>query len=494
MQYTRNDWYVGCFEADLAEGVPVSVPILGERIVLWRSGDTLFALEDRCVHRAAALSLGRCEGANLRCMYHGILFAGNGEAVEIPGQDIIPPGAHVRAWPVAVRHGMVWVWMGDAEKVEEGLLPELFPGVDLDDYLTGSGTLDFEAEATLISDNLLDFSHLPFVHGESFQAAPDWVKTTMKVEQLDRGMRFERWMENGRGSFLYDPPPDFPFDEWHCYDYLVPGVLIMWLAIFPQGTARAIDFSRPDFSQAIGQVATNIQAITPTGNRSSRYFFTTGLHRRLGGDPEILHQLRDTLRDVTYKAFLEDKRVIEAQQKVIDRDPGRPLVPTIHDRGVTIYSRLKARLVAAEQSVLAEGQRRAVRPPAASVAAPDPERNKALVSTLFDIIYGASLEHIARIDEFVAEDYVQHNPIVGPGREGLRQLLQRIVSEPEESRELSARGTISVNLIAEGDFVVRQEMRTNGMLVDIFRIRDGRLQEHWDAFRFASDTERIPGF
>ncbi|HET9868625.1 MAG TPA: nuclear transport factor 2 family protein [Nitrospira sp.] len=124
-------------------------------------------------------------------------------------------------------------------------------------------------------------------------------------------------------------------------------------------------------------------------------------------------------------------------------------------------------------------------------SASEVERNKELVSALFGIIYGTSTEDIAKIDDLVAADYVQHNPSVGQGREGLRQLLLRIVPGP---KELSSQGTLSVKLIAEDDFVVRQELRTNGMLVDIFRIKDGKLQEHWDAFRFAPGAARIPGF
>lgn len=126
-----------------------------------------------------------------------------------------------------------------------------------------------------------------------------------------------------------------------------------------------------------------------------------------------------------------------------------------------------------------------------STASADLEQNKALVRSLFDILYGSSVKDIDRIDDLVAADYIQHNPSIGQGREGLRQLLLRIVSGP---KEMDPKDTLSINLIAEGDFVVRQEMRTNGMLVDIFRVRDRKLQEHWDAFRFAPGAERIPGF
>lgn len=128
----------------------------------------------------------------------------------------------------------------------------------------------------------------------------------------------------------------------------------------------------------------------------------------------------------------------------------------------------------------------------AVVSASELERNKGLVAALFAIINGTSVDDIARIDALVAEDYIQHNPLAGQGREGLRRFLHKIV--PAEPKELPPEDTLWVNLVAEGDYVVRQEMRRNGMLVDIFRIRNGMLQEHWDAFRFAPGARRIPGF
>lgn len=344
---TCNDWYVACTEADLSAGQPVAASILDEAVVVWRSGTRLVALEDRCVHRAAALSLGRCEGAHLRCMYHGLLFDDAGVVVEIPGQDVVPPNARVRAYPTATRYGWVWVWMGDPAKADPGRLPDLFEGVDLDEFGMASGVLDFAADARLISDNLLDFSHLSFVHANSFQAPMDWAKSTMTMKTLDRGMRFERWLEDQPGNSFLEALRGGQCDEWLGYDYLVPGVLIMWVGTFPVGTARAVDYGRPDFSQATARVSTNVQAITPVSARQSRYYFTIGLHRTVGGgmDPSLVKQNCD----VTVQAFNEDKLVIEAQQRIIDRDPDRPFMPTVHDRGVTLYTRLKARLIAEEQ-------------------------------------------------------------------------------------------------------------------------------------------------
>jgi predicted SnoaL-like aldol condensation-catalyzing enzyme len=118
------------------------------------------------------------------------------------------------------------------------------------------------------------------------------------------------------------------------------------------------------------------------------------------------------------------------------------------------------------------------------------QKNKQVVSDFFGIIYGSG-DDLHRFDELVAENYLQHNPWAGQGREGLRRFFEDEVKAPDR---LDARGTVEVNLIAEGEFVVRQETRTDGMLVDIFRVSDGQLQEHWDAYRPNPGTERKRGF
>src|SRR5690349_11770899 len=101
MSYVRNAWYVGAWSTDVELGKPIAMMILGEPIVVWRDPQgNVHALEDRCVHRLAPLSKGRCEGANLRCLYHGMLFNPEGRVIAIPGQEKIPPNASVRYYPV----------------------------------------------------------------------------------------------------------------------------------------------------------------------------------------------------------------------------------------------------------------------------------------------------------------------------------------------------------------------------------------------------------
>ncbi|MXO61364.1 Rieske 2Fe-2S domain-containing protein [Altererythrobacter salegens] len=340
MTYVRNAWYVAAWEQDLPADAPAAMSILGEPIVLWRAGEKLVAMEDRCVHRHAPLSLGRCEGASLRCMYHGLRFDADGRCVEIPGQELIPPTARVKTYPALAKHSWVWVWMGDPALADEALVPPAV-GYDDPDYILGHGFLDYEAEARLINDNLLDFSHLSYVHAQSFGTGPEFAGSLPRITPLPRGIRYERWLEGTFGAAMRKS--DVPLDSWQTYDFLIPGVLLMWSANYPPGTAKALGHSPPEKLDAIAGLNFTSQAVTPTGEGTARYFFSWGPHCKYGDEA-----MRDGMMALADRAFGEDKTMIEAQQKVIARDPERPVMPTAHDKGVTLFNRLVQRLAAEE--------------------------------------------------------------------------------------------------------------------------------------------------
>jgi phenylpropionate dioxygenase-like ring-hydroxylating dioxygenase large terminal subunit len=333
MAYVRNAWYVASWTQDLEAGKPLAMSILGEALVIYRTASgRVIALEDRCVHRLAPLSLGRCEGENLRCMYHGLLYNSDGKVVSIPGQKLIPPSAKVKSYPVVERHSWVWVWMGDSTKADPGLIP---PAVGFDDpnWILGRGYLDYQAEARLINDNLLDFSHLTYVHANSFGAGEVFATQQPKITALERGVRVERWIENShlgaRSGFAE------PVDSWQSYDFLIPGVLLMWSGGFRAGTAQACNYNRPNYDDAITAVTFTSQAVTPVGNKTARYFFSWGPHCRHGDAA-----LRDMLMALANQAFAEDKAMIEAQQRVIDRTGHAQVMAIKHDLSVTLFNRL----------------------------------------------------------------------------------------------------------------------------------------------------------
>ena len=340
--YARNAWYVAAWTDQIPVDKPYAVSILSDPIVVYRAGTSgkLAALEDRCVHRLAPLSLGRCEGERLRCMYHGLLFNPDGTVAEIPGQAKIPPQARVKAYPVAERASWVWVWMGDPALADEALIPPAI-GPEDPDYIMGHGHLDYAAEARLINDNLLDFSHLSFVHAQSFGVGTDFADALPKLEATTRGVRFSRWIENSPGPVGRNS--DEGTDNYMCYDFVVPGILMMWGGSFPLGTAQASDMGPPDRSKATGGVTFTSQAVTPMREGEARYFFCWGPHKDHGDE-----KLRDFLMGVADKAFAEDKVMIEAQYKVICGTANPVVMPTAHDRGVTIFSRLVEKMAREE--------------------------------------------------------------------------------------------------------------------------------------------------
>jgi len=105
-------------------------------------------------------------------------------------------------------------------------------------------------------------------------------------------------------------------------------------------------------------------------------------------------------------------------------------------------------------------------------------RNKALVADFYAKVWNG--HDIAALPDFVAEGYIQHNPNVGNGRAPLQAFLGTMFESLPE-----ARFTL-VRLIAEGDLVVAHTLfqanpADRGMaVVDIYRVEDGRLAEHWD--------------
>ncbi len=76
----------------------------GEKVVLVRWEDEIFALEDRCSHRDFPLSDGEVEDGELECVFHGARFdVRTGKATRLPA---IRP---VRTFPVEIRGDQVFV-------------------------------------------------------------------------------------------------------------------------------------------------------------------------------------------------------------------------------------------------------------------------------------------------------------------------------------------------------------------------------------------------
>jgi phenylpropionate dioxygenase-like ring-hydroxylating dioxygenase large terminal subunit len=158
-----NDWHPVARVSDLASGGPVAARLLGEDIVLWRSGDDYFAWRDLCVHRGTRLSLGKVvDGASLECPYHGWTYGRDGRCILMPAhpEQMPPAKACVDVYRAAVRHGVVWVVFGDGSSS----IPTFELLEDPGHHVLMSGPYRVHASAPRVVENFLDVGHFPFVH------------------------------------------------------------------------------------------------------------------------------------------------------------------------------------------------------------------------------------------------------------------------------------------------------------------------------------------
>lgn len=89
--FPKNCWYVVANIEDVQNTEPFAVKVADKSIVLYRdTQNNIVAMDDKCAHRLAPLSLGRIEGNDIRCMYHGIKFGADGKCAEVPGQAMVP--------------------------------------------------------------------------------------------------------------------------------------------------------------------------------------------------------------------------------------------------------------------------------------------------------------------------------------------------------------------------------------------------------------------
>ncbi|MHA6137901.1 aromatic ring-hydroxylating dioxygenase subunit alpha [Pseudomonas mohnii] len=348
--YIKNCWYTVAWNYELEDEGLFKTSVLNDPMVIYRTADGGYAaLEDRCCHRGAPLSKARREGDDLRCMYHGLKFNPSGRCVEIPGQPKIPENTCVRSYPVVEKHSWIWVWMGDPAKADVALIPRAM-ALDTPGFKSRSGFIEYDTDYQEVNDNLLDFSHLAYVHPTSFGASEDWAYTRPKIERLDRGLRVSRYVRNQDPAF--GDKGTGKLDLWSSYDYQVPGVMLLHSHALLAGSADINNDGPPDLSKTPSLFTQySCQAVTPLADGRSRYSFSILM-------PDIFD---DDWVDEFWKgarqAFDEDREIIEAQYKVKLRTPDRPMIATSFDAGLGQFRWMIDKLIREENAEVAAAAR-----------------------------------------------------------------------------------------------------------------------------------------
>jgi phenylpropionate dioxygenase-like ring-hydroxylating dioxygenase large terminal subunit len=341
--FIRNCWYVAGWSYEVDSDALFTRTLLNEAVLMYRMATgQMVAMENRCCHRGAPLHLGRREDDCIRCMYHGLKFDEAGVCVEIPGQEKIPSKAGIRTYPVFEKDELIWIWMGDPELADEDKILSYWWHTD-PGWRKNTATLHYEAPYRLIVDNLLDFSHLSYVH-ENTIGTPSNATTRASVEPIDGGLKITRWYLNDQIQASRASIVTFtgPADRWQIYEWHAPGFLHLHTGAAPAGTGAADGNLVPETMQY-----RHCSVQTPETDTTTHYFFSHANNFKLD-DPNVT----DVVFGSVHQAFLEDKVMIEAQQAALLL--GRPFEPMaiVHDAALLKARLLIDRMIDQESSVV----------------------------------------------------------------------------------------------------------------------------------------------
>jgi vanillate O-demethylase monooxygenase subunit len=344
MSYLRNAWYMAAWSGELGDA-GLAREICERPIYFYRlENGNPAAILDRCPHRFAPLSLGRREGDILICPYHGLGFGPDGRCVHNPFSDHIPAAAVIPTFAVQERDGIVWLWAGDPGAANPALIPDFSFVPDAPGWRTITGYTLMEANYEYGTDNLLDLSHIEFVHKGSFAGQGVIFAGEHGVRQEGNTLHSNWWMPGiappsvARGVY----PPGALVDHWLEMRWNPPASMRLNIGVCPHGAPRETGFELPQ-----------AHILTPANAHQTHYFWSSSRSNDIDNAG-----LDAMLRAMFQQAFdEEDKPIIEAAYANVRANPEKggdfwsekPLSLGI-DQGGARARRLLEKLIAQENA------------------------------------------------------------------------------------------------------------------------------------------------
>ena len=340
MDFMRNGWYVACWESDLTDR-PLERTIIGEPVVLFRGTDgAIGALRDRCPHRGVPLSMGKVIDGQLQCAYHGLRFDCSGTCVRNPHVEGRTDGMRTAAFAAYARHGIVWVWMGEAGEADPSTIPDYgWFAPDNPRYAVVRGSLSIEADYRLVIDNLLDLSHAEYLHSNTVGTVGSSGSVISSVVTGEALVTVLRKVMNLTPSAVWR-------DVWKHSERIDQESNMTWRA--PCNLLLDLAVMVPNQPRIGGGHLPSAHLLTPESAISTRYHFAFA-RDFLIDDAEY----SDRLIAFGTKAFNEEDRpVIEAAQRRIAQagEAFRFASFTVGDGGTMRARRMLDRLIAAEKA------------------------------------------------------------------------------------------------------------------------------------------------
>ncbi|WP_139367374.1 aromatic ring-hydroxylating oxygenase subunit alpha [Metabacillus halosaccharovorans] len=266
---------------------PKAIEILGEKVVVFRTSQGVYAFKDLCIHRGVPLSLGKVVNDEIICPYHGWTYNSCGTCTRIPALPegkAIPTKAKTITYYCTEELGFIWVCLGEPD-MSKPKIGELTSDRSQNNQVK-MGPYELEAAGPRVIENFLDVSHLMFVHegllGDSqFPEISDY-----QVYQKD-GVLISDEID------IYQPDPDGRGHGVHAkYTYKVFQPLCA-------GFRKSIDDSDEFFDLYL--------IVLPINEKKSKAYMVMERNYALEEDENIFIQFQDLL--------IEQDRIIVENQK-----------------------------------------------------------------------------------------------------------------------------------------------------------------------------------
>ncbi|UCI32244.1 aromatic ring-hydroxylating dioxygenase subunit alpha [Mesorhizobium sp. B4-1-4] len=345
--FLRNCWYVAAWDHEVADRL-VPTQILGEDIVLYRRTDgQVAALEDACPHRKLPLSMGRIKGDTVECGYHGLTFDSTGTCTRVPGAEKIPHVACVRSYPIAERYGLLWIWMGEAAKADPALIFEVDHWGDPAWGVNRGESMSLDCNYLYMTDNLLDPSHVSWVHQSSFGGVQAMEDAPLETTVGADGVTVWRWVVDAEPAPFYAPFLKFSgkCDRKQHYEVRYPSNAIIKAIFVP---ARTGGEGKPLHEDVFLMDSYNF--MTPVDENQTKYYWFQ-MRNFAPDDLEVSRQFATSVRG----AFDEDRVVLNAVHKGM-ANKHTPNLDLKIDVGPLRFRRNLAKLIASESQELAAAE------------------------------------------------------------------------------------------------------------------------------------------
>lgn len=325
MTWIENAWYAAAWDYEVDRN-PMARTICGTPVMLYRKLDRgVVAMRDACPHRLLPLSMGIKEGDSIRCRYHGLKLGPDGVAEEMPlTSEKVNVRVCAETFAVAEKHRFIWIWVGDAEKADPSLIPDLWP-CSAPGWTFDGGYYRVDCDYRLAIDNLMDLTHETHVHAGSI-GQPELMEAAIETRVDGDSVFVTRWMPG------IDPPPfwrdalkaEGKVDRWQICQLVLPSSVIIDVGVAPVDAGASVE----NHDQGVRGFV--IDLMTPQDERSTHYFW--GMARNFDtGDAGFTARFKAQQGGV----FLEDVEILEAQQRSIDANPGLKLQAYSIDQGGT---------------------------------------------------------------------------------------------------------------------------------------------------------------